>query len=122
MFSIYYNRCIKSWKNQKSYTKNMKNEAFYWPVWLERNRRLIQKNDWKKSESNSKSITLNILHVPYNTEKIRHAYETKHNLNWENQIIFLIITDGEKWHYHAVKNLSALLRGIASKHAETFIV
>ena len=27
----------------------------------------------KKSESNNKSIALNILHVPHNTEKIRHA-------------------------------------------------
>ena len=28
---------------------------------------------WKKFESNNKSIALNILHVPHNTEKIRHA-------------------------------------------------
>ena len=27
-----------------------------------------------------------------------------------------MITDGEKWHYLAVKSLSALLRGIKSKH------
>ena len=31
--------------------------------------------DWKKSESNNKSIALNILYVPYNTKKIRHAYK-----------------------------------------------
>ena len=30
--------------------------------------------DWEKFESNSKSIALNILYVPHNTEKIRHAY------------------------------------------------
>ena len=29
---------------------------------------------WKKSKSNNKSIALNILYVPHNTEKIRHAY------------------------------------------------
>ena len=29
--------------------------------------------NWKKFESNNKSIVLNILYVPHNTEKIRHA-------------------------------------------------
>ena len=36
--------------------------------------------DWKKFESNNKTITLNILYVPHNTEKIRHAYKSKYNL------------------------------------------
>ena len=36
--------------------------------------------DWKKFESNNKSITLNILYVSHNTEKIRHAYKSKYNL------------------------------------------
>ena len=31
-----------------------------------------------------------------------------------------MITDGEKWHYLAVKKLSALLRGITSKHDGDF--
>ena len=31
-----------------------------------------------------------------------------------------MITDGEKWHYFAVKSLSALLRGITSKHDGDF--
>ena len=31
-----------------------------------------------------------------------------------------MITDGEKWHYLAVKSLSALLRGITSNHKENF--
>ena len=50
--------------------------------------------DWKKFESNNKSIALNILYVPNNTEKIRHAYNSKYNLNCKNQLIFLMITDG----------------------------
>ena len=29
-----------------------------------------QNNDWKKFESNNKSIAFNILYVPYNTDKI----------------------------------------------------
>ena len=39
------------------------------------------KKDWKKFESNNKSIALNISCVPYNTEEIRHAYKSKYNLN-----------------------------------------
>ena len=66
----------------------------------------------KKFESNNKPIALNILYVLNNTEKIRHAYKSKYNLNREYQIIFLMITDDEKWHNLAVKSLSALFRGI----------
>ena len=76
--------------------------------------------DWKKFESNNKSIALNILYVPHNTEKIRHAYKTKYILNCENQVILLMITDGEKWHYLAVKSLSALFRGITSNNNGDF--
>ena len=79
-----------------------------------------QGKDWKTSESNNKSDTLNILYVPHNTEKIRHAYKSKYNLTRENQVILLMITDGEKWHYLAVKKLSVLFRGITSKHEGDF--
>ena len=68
------------------------------------------KKDWKTFESNNKSIGLNISQIPYNIEKIRHAYQSKHNLNSENQVTLLMITDGEKWHYLAVKRLSCLFR------------
>ena len=76
--------------------------------------------DWKKFESNNKSIALNILYVPHNTEKICHTYKSKYNSTRENQVILLMITDGEKWHYLAVKSLSALLKGIASNHNGDF--
>ena len=76
--------------------------------------------DWKKVESYSKSIALSILFVPYNAEKIRLAYKSKHNFKRENQVILLMITDGKKWHYLAVKSLSALLRGITSNHVGNF--
>ena len=56
----------------------------------------------------------------YNTEKIGHAYKSKHNLDRENQIILLMITDVEKWHYLAVKKLSALLKGITFNNNEDF--
>ena len=59
-------------------------------------------------ESNNKSIVLNILYVPYNnTKEIRHAYKSKYNLKRQNQVILLMITDGKKWLYLAVKSLSA---------------
>ena len=54
------------------------------------------KKDWKKFELHKKSIAFNVLYVPYNTEKIGHAYKSKHNLNCKNQIILLTITDGKK--------------------------
>ena len=69
--------------------------------------------DWKIFELNNRTIALNILFVPYNTEKIRLAYpQTKHNNKRENQVILLMITDAKKWHYLAVKSLPALLRRI----------
>ena len=52
----------------------------------------------------NKTIAVNILYVPYNTEEIRHAYKSKHNSNHENQVILLMITDGENWHYLVLKN------------------
>ena len=54
--------------------------------------------------------------MPYNTEEIRHAYKSKHNLKRKNQVILFMITDSERWYNLAVKELSALLRGITSKH------
>ena len=63
-------------------------------------------------------------------KNIYPAYVSKHNSNREKQVILLIIPNGEgreaksegRWHYLAVKKLSALLRGITSKHQVIFIV
>ena len=49
--------------------------------------------DWKKL---IQSIDLNVLYVPHNSEEIRNAYKSKHNLNCENQVIVLMITDNKK--------------------------
>ena len=76
--------------------------------------------DWKKFELNNESIALNILYVPHNTGKIHLAYKAKHNLTLEKQVILLMITDGEKWHYTAVKRLSGLLRGVAGNNSGDF--
>ena len=76
--------------------------------------------DWKKFESSNKSIAPNILYVPHNTEEIRHAYKSKYNLTRENQVILLMITDGEKWDYLAVKSLSALFRETTGNNGEFY--
>ena len=76
--------------------------------------------DWKKIEQNNKTIALNILFVPYNTKQMRQAYISKYNSKLDSQVILLMITDGEKWHYLAVKNISRLLRGITSNHDGDF--
>ena len=74
------------------------------------------KKDWNKFEVNNKNVALNILYVPYNTKKIEIAYKSKYNLIRDKQIILLMISNGENWHYLVVKNLSRLLRGISSNH------
>ena len=75
--------------------------------------------DWKKFELNNE-VAVNILYVPHNTKKIEVAYKSKHNLTREKQIILLMISNGENWHYLVVKSLSGLLTGITSNHKEDF--
>ena len=69
----------------------------------------VTKKDWNRFEVNNKNIALNIL-------KIEIAYKSKYNLIRDNQIILLMISNGENWHYLAVRTLSGLLRGISSTH------
>ena len=52
-------------------------------------------------------------------EKI-YPHVSKYNSDCEKQGLILIISNGEGWHYFAVKKLSALLRGITSKHYVDF--
>ena len=47
------------------------------------------KSDWNEFKKNNKTNALNILYVPHNNK-------SKHNLNRENQVILLTITDGKK--------------------------
>ena len=67
--------------------------------------------DWRKLELNN-DIALNILYIPHDTKKIQLAYRSKNNLTCDKQVILLMITDGEKWHYLTVKSLPGLLKGI----------
>ena len=72
-----------------------------------------------KIECNNE-VALNILYVPHNTKNINIAYKSKHKLTQKRQIILLMISDGQKWHYLVVKNLLGLLKGISSNHKGDF--
>ena len=48
------------------------------------------------------------------------AYVSKHSSKHEKQVIFFMFLNKERWHYLTVKKLSALLRGIMSKHNGDF--
>ena len=77
--------------------------------------------DWKKSKQNNKTIDLNILYVSHNTKQIRPVYISKYSHKRDKQVNLLMITDNmNNWHYHAVKNISGLLRGITSNHNGDF--
>ena len=88
--------------------------------------------DWKKFERNNKTIALNILYIPPNT-KTNLAYKSKFNRKRENQLVLLMISNGEKRHYIALKSvrideefnrpirsLSRLFRGISSNNHGDF--
>ena len=78
------------------------------------------RKDWNKFELNNNNIALDILYVPFNTKKIEIAYKSKHNLTRDNQIILLMISNGENWHYLTVKSLSGLFTGVTSNHKEDY--
>ena len=76
--------------------------------WNEKN--FPPQQDYEKFETNYESIALIILYIPHNIEDITHFHKSKFNLTREPQVILLMITDGQRWHYLAVKKLNALLK------------
>ena len=60
--------------------------------------------DWKRFLKNNETVALNILQVSNDEIKITHAYKSKYNHTRKNQVVLLMITDGEKWHYTALKS------------------
>ena len=48
------------------------------------------------------------------------TYIFKSYLTRKNQVILLMNTDGEKWHYLAVESLSALFRRVTSRNNGDF--
>ena len=76
---------------------------------------------WKSFEKNNPKIARDTLYIK--EKEIYPAYKSKHNSTREKEIIFLMIPTKEKeerWHYLAVKILSALLHGITSKREGDF--
>ena len=76
---------------------------------------------------------MNILQVSHNEKNITHIYKSEHNHTRKNQVVLLMITDGEKWHYTALKSkqtedgfnrpmksLSRLFEEIISSHIGDF--
>ena len=59
--------------------------------------------DWKKFERNNKTIALNILFIPHNEKTINLANESKYSRKRKTQVLLLMITNGEQWHYIALK-------------------
>ena len=89
--------------------------------WLKNKKSTINpKNNNHKCFQYAATLALNNLYIPRNTKKIQLAYRSKDNLTSNKQIILLMITDGEKWHYLVVKNLSGLFKGITSNHYGDF--
>ena len=96
MFLIFYNCCITPSRYWKPSRKNNKYWThiglYYWkgirfPAGIK---------NWKRFERNNKTIDLNILFVPHNEKTINLAYKSKYNRKRENQIVLLMITNGEK--------------------------
>ena len=87
---------------------------------LERKRFSITLKKIGKSLNQVIKRLLLMLYVPYNSEKIRHEYISKHNSTRKNQGILLMITDNKIRYYLAVNNLSALFCKIKSKHDGDF--
>ena len=61
--------------------------------------------DWKKFEKNNKTIAVNILSILHNINTIELAYKSKYNCKRENQVVLLMTTNGEKWHYITLKKV-----------------
>ena len=57
--------------------------------------------------------------MPHNNEEIRQAYESKHELKRENQVIILMVTYGTNW-LSSIKKLSALFKRVKSNHIGDF--
>ena len=63
-----------------------------------------------------------MLFVPHNTKTIRVAYRSEYNNKREKQVNLLMNTDGNKWHYLAITNLSALLEKKVIKSSWGFLL
>ena len=112
MFPVCNNACTKPWTNQNNSAENIND-------WKDINF-CSHAKDWKRFETNCKSIPFNILLIPHKKKEIRQQPQiSKHNSQRPNKVILSMITSDKEWHYLAVKGLSRLLRllrGITLNH------
>lgn len=52
--------------------------------------------DWKKFQSNNKSIVFNLLLVKNIKEEMKQAYTSNYDFSQENKAILLVITDEQR--------------------------
>ena len=62
--------------------------------------------DYKRFEKLNEDIALNILYVPFEEEiiDVRSEYISKFNFTRKIQVVLLKTSDGEKWHFLALKS------------------
>ena len=84
----------KSWRNQNDPQRVTKIKPFISKYNWEGITFSSEKDDWKKFEKNNVTIALNVLYDE--KEKIYPAYISKHNSNRKKQVVFLMISIGEK--------------------------
>lgn len=75
-------------------------------------------NDWVKCDKNSPKVALIVLYL--NEMEICPVYVSKYNMFIRNQIILLMICDGELLRFMAVTKLSPLLPGVTAKNNDNF--
>ena len=85
----------KDWNKFETNNKNIGLNILYVPFNTKKVEIAYKSKYWNKFEINHKNIALNILYVPFNTKKVEIAYKSKYNLIRDNQIILLMISNGE---------------------------
>ena len=114
MLSIHCKSHVKSCRSQKrAKTKHFINK-YNW----DRINLSSEKDDWYEFEKNAGKIALSVLYAK--KEKMYSANLSKHNSNCEQEVILLMIPNGEGWNYLSAKKQLALLRRITSKHSSDF--
>ena len=64
-----------------------------------------QRKDWERFEKDNTDIALNILSIPYNKKTVELQYKSKYNRTRPKQVVLLMIIDGVKWYYLALKSV-----------------
>ena len=81
----------------------------------------IEQYNWKEIDFPSTSKdSIYLIFCAYLIILKKYKLLINQNIIREKQVILLMITDGENWHYLVVKNLPGLLKGITSNHKEDF--